>query len=210
MSDKLKSDSEERIISAVTALFYKHGIRSITMDEVARHLSISKKTLYRHFADKNDMVLKCCASDMQKQRESLSSIALNASDPVEELIMLMRYLEVIFSSVNPNLFHDMMRYHPEAWQLYCTFKEEQMRHRVETNLIKGIEAGLYRKDINVKVLARLRMEQVEMGFNAEIYPPLTFSLREVQMNLFDHFMHGITTLKGHKLINRYKQINEED
>ena len=81
---------------------------------------------------------------------------------------------------------------------------------VENNLRRGIKEGLYRPDINIKVLAKLRIEQVELAMNPAVFPPAKFNIGDVQVTLLDHFLHGITTLKGHKLINKYKQIKEED
>jgi TetR/AcrR family transcriptional regulator, cholesterol catabolism regulator len=203
-------EPEERIIQSVTELMYRFGIKSITMDDVARHLSMSKKTLYQHFIDKNEMVMKCCNFDMQNRDCVFKEIAENAVDPVAELIQLMKYMELMFTKINPNLFYDLQKYHPAAWKIYREFKEKNMMKKVEDNIERGIKLGLYRKDLNIPVIARLRMEEVEMGFNPEIYPPDKFKVSEVQMVLFDNFIHGITTLKGHKLINKYKQINEEE
>ena len=81
---------------------------------------------------------------------------------------------------------------------------------VEENLRNGIREDLYRKDINVKIMAKYRMEQVGMAFNPTIFPPDKYNIKDVQMILLDHFVHGITTLKGHKLINKYKEIKEEE
>lgn len=206
----MKTEAEERIINSVTELFYRFGIKSITMDDVARHLTMSKKTLYQFFRDKNEMVFKVCSHDLLSRDCVFKNIADNASDPIAELIQLMKYMETMFSRINPNLFYDMQKYHPDAWKLYREFKEGNMMKKVEENIVKGIAQGLYRKDINIPVLARLRMEQVEMGFNPEMYPPDKFNVTVVQVALFDNFLHGITTLKGHKLINKYKQITEEE
>jgi len=203
-------EAEERIIQSATELFYRFGIKSITMDDVARHLSMSKKTLYQHFRDKNEMVFKCCHFDLFSRECAFQNIADQANDPVAELIQLMKYMETMFSRINPNLFYDMQKYHPAAWKLYREFKEKKMMKKIEENLEKGIEQGLYRKDINIPIVARLRMEEVEMGFNPEMYPPDKFTVKDVQVALFDNFLHGITTLKGHKLINKYKQITEEE
>ena len=154
--------------------------------------------------------LPICEYDVQQRLAAFDQITQQASNPVEELMLMMRYLENMFSSINPNLLFDVKRYHPEAWKRYRDFKEEEMMSKIEQNIRKGIDQELYRKDINIKVLARLRVEEVELGFNPEIYPQGKFRISEVQLALFDHFMHGITSIKGHKLINRYKEIHEDD
>jgi hypothetical protein len=76
--------------------------------------------------------------------------------------------------------------------------------------VKGIKDGIVRKDIDPKILAKLRMEEVEMGFNPLLFPPEKFKILDVQLSLIDHFLHGICTLKGHKLINKHKELKEEE
>jgi hypothetical protein len=75
---------------------------------------------------------------------------------------------------------------------------------------QDIKDGIVRPDVNTKIMAKLRMEEVDMGFNPELFPPDKFKILEVQLALLDHFLHGICTLKGHKLINKHKQLQEEE
>ena len=202
------SESKDRIVCSVTDLFYRFGVKSITMDDVARHLAISKKTLYRYFVDKNDMVYQCCLHDLEKRKAALATISEKALDAVQELVLMMEHMQTMLSSINPNLLFDVRKYHLQAWQSYVDFKEQFMMLSISNNLMRGMESGIYRADLNVRILARLRLEEVEMGFNPDVYPSSKFQLKDVQMALFDHFMHGITTSKGQKLIQRYK--NQED
>ncbi len=201
---------ETRIISGAMELFYRFGIRSITMDDVARHLAMSKKTLYQYVEDKNDMVMKCCMHDMMDTECIFKNIAEGATDAIGELIQFMKHMESMFSRMNPNMVYDMQKYYPEVWKKFREFKEKNIMAMIEANLKKGIEQKLYRKDINIPVVARLRLEEVEMGLNPSIFPPDKYNFGSVQIALFDHFMHGITTLKGHRLINKYRQITEEE
>jgi len=207
---EMKMEAEDRIIESITELFYRFGIKSITMDDVAKHLAMSKKTLYHHFHDKNDMVMKCCQHDLVNRKCIFQDIAEHATDAIGELMHLMKHMESMYSTMNPNLFYDMQKYHPTVWSMFREFKEQSMMAMIESNLHKGVEQGLYRKDMNIPIVARLRLEEVEMGFNANIFPFDKFNFAKVQLELFTHFMHGITTIKGHKLINKYKQITEED
>lgn len=202
------SESKERIVSSVTDLIYRFGVKSITMDDVARHLAVSKKTLYRYFADKNDMVYQCCMHDLEKRKAAFATIQAKAVDSVQELVLMMENMQTMLSSINPNLLFEVRKYHQQAWQIYVDFKEQFMMQSISNNLMRGMEAGIYREDLNVRILARLRLEEVEMGFNPDVYPSTKFHLKDVQMGLFDHFLHGITTPKGQKLIQRYK--NQED
>lgn len=205
-----KTDTRERIMQAAHDLFYKYGIRSITMDDIAKHLSISKKTIYQFFEEKDHIVGACCNGDLKDHGCRMEDITKNSKDAVHEMIECMKYLGEMFSAMNPNLFYDLQKFHPDSWKAFRNFKQEKLMKMVETNLRRGISEGLYRPDINIKVLAKLRIEEVELGMNPVVFPPGKFNLKEVQLAILDHFIHGITTLKGHKLINKYKKINEEE
>lgn len=200
-----QTDADERIIQSVTELFFRFGVKSITMDDVAKHLSISKKTLYKHFIDKNEMVFKCCNYDLEKRKAEFDTISKHAEDAVQELLLMMANMERMLGSMNPSLLFDVRKYYPQAWERYVDFKENHMFSKIMDNLQRGMASGIYREDLDTKVLARLRLEEVEMGFNPELFPHVRFNVKNVQLALFDHFLHGITTPKGQKLIQRYKQ-----
>jgi len=84
-----------------------------------------------------------------------------------------------------------------------------MEKMVEGAINRGKKEGLVREDVNPKILAILRIEQIEMGMNPAIFPPDKFKLVDVQLAMLDHFLHGICTIKGHKLVNKHKEIDEE-
>lgn len=202
--------TKDRILQGAQELFFKYGIKSITMDDVAKHLAISKKTIYKYYADKNEVVEAMTTQLMKKNEKEFQAIANESTNVVEEVFTMMNHMSHMFSQMNSNLFYDMQKYHPNSWKLFKDFKEECIERMVEESVKRGISQGLVRSDINSKIVARLRMEQVEMGFNPNAFPPSKFKIIDVQLALLDHFLHGICTLKGHKLINKYKELIEEE
>jgi len=203
-----EASTKERIMEAAHDLFYQYGVKSITMDDIAKHLSISKKTIYKFFEEKDAIVGACCNDDLSSHGCRMEDIAKNSKDAVHEMIECMKYLGEMFSSMNPNLFYDLQKFHPASWKAFRSFKEERIMKMVETNLRRGIKEGLYRPDINIKVLAKLRVEEVELGLNPVAFPPSKFNMKEVQLTILDHFIHGITTIKGYRLIGRYKRLKK--
>ena len=125
------------------------------------------------------------------------------------MINMMKCSEDIFSRINPIVIHDLQKYHPEAWKQFQNFKSGVLVHTLEQLLTKGIKQGYIRPDIDVRILARMRVAQVEMGFNASMFPVAEFSIWKVQYQMLEHFNYGICTLKGYKLLNQYKNIIEE-
>jgi TetR/AcrR family transcriptional regulator, cholesterol catabolism regulator len=201
---------KDRILLGAQELFFKYGIKSITMDDIAKHLAISKKTIYHSFADKNELVETLLSNSLNKDENDLIHIRQEAENVIVETFGLMKHMSNMFAKVNPNIFYDLQKYHPDAWKMFKSFKEDCMAKMVEESIKRGIQEGLVRADVNAKILARLRIEQVEMGFNPLIFPPDKFKMVEVQVTLLDHFLLGICTIKGHKLFNKYKEVTEDE
>jgi AcrR family transcriptional regulator len=201
---------KDRILNGAEELFFKYGIKSVTMDDIAKHLAVSKKTIYQFYTDKNEILETLMSQRMKANECEFRKIAKESANVVEEVFATMKHMSEMFSQMNPNLFYDMQKYHPNSWVLFKKFKEECIERIVEESLNRGIKQGLVRADINTKIIARLRMEEVEIGFSPQAFPPNKFKIIDVQLALLEHFLHGICTIKGHKLINKYKEIIEEE
>jgi AcrR family transcriptional regulator len=203
-------ETKDKILKGAEELFFRYGIKSVTMDDIAKHLAISKKTIYQFFEDKNEMVETLMSQSLKKDECEFKQIQAESENVIVEVFNMMKHMGVMFSKVNPNIFYDLQKYHPNAWKQFKVFKHECMAKMVEDSIERGIKEGLVRSDLNAKVLARLRIEEVEMGLNSEIFPPDKFKMLDVQLAMIDHFLHGICTIKGHKLINKFKQVTEEE
>ncbi|HEY8784241.1 MAG TPA: TetR/AcrR family transcriptional regulator [Mucilaginibacter sp.] len=199
----------ERIIQGGEELFLTAGIKSVTMDDIARHLGMSKKTIYQFFKDKNELVIALVKKKLREDEEQMNDIISKSGNVIEEMINMMKCSEDIFSRINPIVVHDMQKYHPDAWKQFQTFKADVLVHTLEQLLTKGIKQGYIRPDIDVKILARMRVSQVELGFNTSIFPIAEFNTWKVQYQFLEHFNYGVCTLKGYKLLNQYKNIHEE-
>jgi len=199
----------ERIIQGGEDLFLKAGIKSVTMDDIAKHVGMSKKTIYLFFKDKNELVIGLVKKKLQEDERQIKQIISESDNVIAEMINMMKCSEDVFSRINPIVIHDMQKYHPEAWELFQTFKADVIIHTLEELLIKGIKQGYIRPEIDVKIMARMRVNQVEMGFNTTLFPLAEFNPWKVQGQFLEHFNYGICTLKGYKLLNQYKNIKDE-
>jgi len=199
----------ERIIEGGEELFLKAGIKSVTMDNIARHLGMSKKTIYQFFKDKNELIMALVKKKLQEDEDQMNVIISRSENVIEEMINMMKCSEDIFSRINPIVIHDLQKYHADAWKQFQVFKTEVLVHTLEQLLAKGIKQGYIRPDIDVKILARMRVSQVEMGFSTTMFPAAEFSVWKVQTQFMEHFNYGVCTLKGYKLLNQYKNIYDE-
>lgn len=199
-----------RIIKGAEELFFKFGIKSITMDDIAKHLGMSKKTIYQSVEDKEELLHILMESSLKEDEIRFKEVTKRSANVIEEVFQHMRLMNEVIGKTNPNLFYDLQKYHPNVWKLFTRFKEECILKMVEDSITRGIKEGFVREDVNAKVLAKLRIEEIEMGFNPHLFPPDKFKIVETQTTLIEHFLYGICTLKGHRLINKYKEIIEEE
>ncbi|UOE52069.1 TetR/AcrR family transcriptional regulator [Mucilaginibacter sp. SMC90] len=192
---------KERILTGSEELFLEAGIKSITMDDIARHLGISKKTIYQHFKDKNDLVTALVSKRLADDEANLCSIISNEGNMIDEMVELTKCTGDIFSRINPAVLFDLQKYHHEGWLLYLRFKTGFLVNIIEKLLKKGIEQGYIRPEIDARVIAIMRVNQIELGFNAAIYPHAEFNLWDVQLQLLNHFNYGVCSIKGITVLN---------
>jgi AcrR family transcriptional regulator len=200
---------KEKIQKGAEDLFMRYGVRSISMDDIARHLSVSKKTLYQHFADKEDIVTITCKAHLDRNADEFQSIRKTAKNAIEELAILSVCLKRNMQDMNPSLLFDLQKYHPKAWNVWLNHKNKFIRETVVRNLKQGIEEGNFRPEIDPEVMAAVRLEMVQVAFNEDIFPRERFRLPDVHMQMFDHFVYGLVTDKGKKLFLKYKGVNNK-
>lgn len=198
-------ETKINILLGAQELFFKYGIKSITMEDIAKHLAISKKTIYKHYKDKTDIVETMMRKLMDENEKEFDKIRIESNNIVEEVFGMMKNLSELFSKMNPNIFYDIQKQYPKIWLLFNDFKEECIERMVIESISKGKIQGFVRPEVDANIIAKMRMCEVEMGFNPDIFPPTKFKIIDVQLALLDHFLCGICTLKGHKLIDKLKQ-----
>ncbi len=180
------------------------------MDDIAKHLGMSKKTIYQHFKEKDEIVHTLMKLSIEEDKIMFSKNSAQSANVVEEVFGIMKNMRDMLGKINPNLFYELQKYYPNTWKLFKEFKEDWVQQSVEHAMEKGRKDGYVRDDLNTKIMARLRMEEIEMAFNPVSFPPDKFNIMDVQLGLTEHFLYGICTLKGHKLINKHKEITEEE
>jgi TetR/AcrR family transcriptional regulator, cholesterol catabolism regulator len=198
-------DIKDRILEASEELFLKYGFKSITMDEIARHLAISKKTIYQYYQDKDEIVYLVTKRRLDHDQESLCQVFAESANAIDEALATTRYVRQTRSNIHLSLLFDLQKYHPNAWKIILHHKRHFILTQITNNLVRGVKEGLYRPEIRIDILARLRLEQIEVAFNAEAFPPDQFHFIDVQEQLLEHFMRGIVTEKGLQLLNEYYQ-----
>lgn len=201
---------KNRILHHAAALFMRNGIKSVSMDDIAAGLAMSKKTLYKWFANKDEMVHAVMEQHLEHAQNECTGAAHHAANAVEEMLNISRWAEEQVGKIHPSIFFDLRKYHPTAWALFGAHKNSFILDQITQNLRRGMAEGLFRPNLDVEVLARLSLAQIELAFDPDLYPPGQFSPVRVNRVFDEHFMLGVATLKGHKLINRLRHVTEAE
>lgn len=202
--------NRDRILQAAEKLFRRLGIRSVTMDDIARELGMSKKTLYQEFNNKADIVYAVTCSHFEEEQRECLAMHLVAKDPVEELILTIQWLSGFMREMNPSIIYELQKYYPRCWQLLRNFEQEFVLGIVQESLVKGIQAGLFRSEMKPEIIARIRIAQIHNSFDHEVFPIGEFDTTDVIIQGTELFLHGLVTMKGKKLIYKYLNRPEDE
>lgn len=195
----------DRIMVEARSLMLHYGIRSTSMDDLANHLGMSKKTIYQYFKDKNELVDAIVTSLLQHNCDLCVRESEQAKDAIHEMFLAMNSNREIVQSMNPIILYDLQKYHPASFEKFKKFKNEFLFGIMKNNISRGISEGLYRADCNVNIISKFRTESVEFLFNREISQELKYSMEAVFRELHFLFMYGLVTPKGYKIIQKYQQ-----
>jgi len=113
-------------------------------------------------------------------------------------------VEEMLKTMNPSLLFDMQKYHPSAFKKFDEFRNGFLYKMIKSNLDRGVNEELYREDIDTDVLSRYRLHSVVLSFNPDVFPSNKNSLVHIEQQLMDVFLYGIASVKGQKLIQKYK------
>jgi AcrR family transcriptional regulator len=189
-------ETKEKIIAVAIKEFYQFGIKSVTMDQIAREAGMSKKTIYQEFSDKKQLVYETFSRELDVNACKMLQLEDEADGIIEHLIAFSKFLRERFTDMHPMVLNEIKRYYPESWALFEKFKEEYAINNLENLIERGKEIGYFRPEINSRLLAMMRLEQISFLFDPTKFNPTRINLGELQLQLFEHFLYGIFTDKG--------------
>lgn len=202
-------ETKGKILKSAESLFSKYGIRSISMDDIARHLSVSKKTLYQHFADKDELVTRVTETHMAQSKKMYEDIRKQSENSIDELYKIGMQVRRHIEEQNPSLLFDIQKFHAKAWGVWVEHKNNYIYTSVVRNIKQGIRDGLIRPEVNAEIFAQLRLATIEVCCDEKYFPHEKFNLAEVQSQVFDQFVYGLCTEKGKKLYLKYKENHHQ-
>lgn len=175
------------------------------MDEIAGQCGISKKTIYQFFEDKDALVSAVMEAVITKTESGCLMDQQKSDNAVHEVFLALEMVQEMFSSMNPAILFDLQKHHPKAYDRLELHKKKFFLSVLKNNILRGKSEGLYREELNQDIIAKMRLETAFLPFNTEVFPKGKYSLAFVEQELTEHFVYGMATTKGQKLIQKYIQ-----
>lgn len=194
-----------KILSVALELFSQYGFKTITMDDIARRAGISKKTLYQHFANKEEVVKETVLwykNHIDGQCRALMSETENA---IEAMVRIKTMMDHSYKQTNPMAIMELQRYYPEGYKAFRESLVNQDVVCVKENLDQGIAEGLYRENLNTDLVAKFHLESALLLMQPNLMVNDREDLKAVNHEITELFLYGIMTPKGEKLYHKYKE-----
>ncbi len=208
----LKFMNMENILEKVNALYNKYGIRSVTMEDVARELGISKKTLYQYVNDKEDLVEKVMLYASKKMAHQFRSKDEETENAIEEIFRINRMVHRHIKETNFSRDYDLQKYYPGIYAKIMKMKMERMNHTMINNLKRGKKEGLFRKELDEEIITKMYLHRVLSVASEEIMTVSEFTSKEYIFELYVYHIRGVATRKGIEYLeaNIEKLIPKQD
>jgi len=201
---------EELIVKKAKDLFFSYGLKGVSMDDIAKHAGVSKKTIYKSFEDKNQLVQRLVSDLLRCYEQAIEQCKTEANDAIDEVILFTQIPFNTVAVINACFFYELEKFFPSVYELIVEYRQKVLIPTVIANLKKGIDEAVYRPNLDLPFIADVRIQQVLTALN-----PKTFTSRQQQGNtlilqLSELYLHAIATEKGKKLINKYLNVNNEN
>lgn len=194
---------KKQLVETAFGQFRQFGFKNVTMDDLARAAGVSKKTLYEQFADKDELVLESVKFMLNTNQTETDAAFRKAKDALDEIASVLGLMEKMIRGMNLVCYIDLQRHYVEAFRYLTEHKESYLFKCISDNLRRGIAEGLYREEIDVAIISRFRMESALLVFQHNLFPPEQYDSVRVNKQIFEHYIYGLVTLKGHRLVKKY-------
>lgn len=196
-----RPELRERIVETAFEAFTAHGIKSITMDDIANSLGISKRTLYEVFSDKESLLEECILKEQKEGDDVIKEVLATSKNVLEVLLKCYQRSIEKFHITNKKFFEDIKKY-PKAYELLTRHRDHDSEETIRF-FKTGVDQGIFRDDVNFSIVNLLVREQVDVLMNTDICKK--YSFLEVYESIMFTYLRGISTEKGARELETFIQ-----
>ncbi len=188
------------ILETAESLFFRYGVKSVTMDDVANELGISKKTLYQAVPTKAVLIDRIVENHIQAEVAMIEDQRAQAVNAIDEMLAVSRMVGDTLRRMTPLLLFDLRKYYRQSWVKINQLHRDHIYQIIRTNLVKGQEEGLYRSDFDPAVIARLYVIKALALIDEKYFPHDQHDKAELVANHLTYHLHGVLTEAGRQYL----------
>jgi len=200
---------KEQVLEKATELFLTLGVKSVTMDDLANEMGISKKTIYTHFENKTKLIEEITTHLFCSISAGIDTICALDKNPIEELLEIKKFVMQHLRDEKSSPQYQLQKYYPKIYASIRTKQYEMMQHCVVNNVRKGIGMGIYRENLNVDFVSRIYFSGVISIKDHLLFPQEMFATNKLQDDFLEYHLRGIITPEGRKYLNQLINSNHE-
>ena len=201
----MENEDLKELLNKTLELFFKYGVRSITMDDLASRLGVSKKTIYTHVENKADLIEKVMRLYIDEQQHACERIVSEEQNAIEQLNKTYHSNLDSMSNISHTLIFELKKYYGAIWQSVDAFKKNFLQESIYENILLGQEQGLFRKSLNARIISIIYTNRIDMLVDGDLFPSSKFSFREVIQELYEYHIRGIATAAGIQFLESQKR-----
>lgn len=199
---------KEKLLIEASKLYLKYGVKSVSMDDIAKLMGISKKTIYNFISNKKDFVHAVVKAYLTDEEKRYDSITDNSSNAIDEIISIARRVQETLKDIKPTLIYDLKKYHPDTWQLIEKGHYSYIENSVAKNLERGIEEGFFRENLRIDILPKFYVTLARLVADIDVFKDKNIKQVELYESVILYHLNGILNKKGQKELSKYLK-NEE-
>tara|TARA_R110000868_G_scaffold82956_6_gene234018 strand:+ start:4204 stop:4809 length:606 start_codon:yes stop_codon:yes gene_type:complete len=200
---------KEKVLEKATEMFLNLGFKSVTMDDLANEMGISKKTIYTHFENKTKLVEECTMHLFWSISNGIDCIRDTNKNPIEELLEIKKFVMQHLKDEKSSPQYQLQKYYPKVYSTIKNKQYDMMEGCVVNNIKKGIEMGIYRQNINIEFISRIYFSGVTSIKDYKLFPPEMFPTSVLQDDFLEYHLRGIVTPEGRQILNTLINSNHE-
>ncbi len=194
----MTAEMKNNILQRTAAMFFRYGIKSVTMDDIARELGMSKKTLYQFFENKNDLLSQIMDKEGERDEAITGAVLTHSENAIDELMGYARHGLEEFTKVMscPTIVYDLQKYHRDIWDRFETDMNKRIYEGTKNNIARGQKEGLYREGIDYDIIAKLYVKKMMAIMDEDTFPTAHYDKIKLFTQFLIYHVHGIATPKG--------------
>lgn len=190
------------IIEKSADMFLRHGIKSVTMDDLAKGLGVSKKTIYKYFDDKNDLITKIVMAKTTKDRIVCDQARIDCENAIDALYKISEFVSNMLSNVHSSVFFDLQKYHREAWEVMEEHKHYFVKTQIKQNIERGQREGLYRSSVNPEVISSVYIATMDGLFDGVTFDMDNLKFGQIFNEILDFQIRGLASDEGREYLKQ--------